>query len=214
VKPEKKTNESSDASSVERILAAAEALFAEQGFNAASMSAIAEQAGVSKANIFHHFNSKQALYQAVVNNACKEARARIDALEQSRGCFVERLTQYASAHLLGILEHSKLTRLILRDLLENGPEMSKELAEQSFGPNFSKLVSIIRNGQSQGELRSDIDPAMVAVMLTAANVYFFEARDILRHFPDVDFADDPQRYSTKVLSLLLGGILPDLRKPK
>lgn len=201
-----------DASSVDRILAAAEALFAEQGFDAASMSAIAERASVSKANIFHHFNSKQALYQAVLDNACKESRARIDRLEQAEDGFVDNLAKFAAGHLQGILEHSNLARLILRDLLENGAERGKELAEQTFGPNFAKLVSIIRSGQIRGELRSDIDPAMVAVMLIAANVYFFEARNILRHFPDVDFADDPQRYSTKMLNLLLGGILPDTRK--
>jgi len=204
---------SADASSVERILAAAEALFGELGFDATSMNAIATRAGVSKANIFHHFNSKQALYQAVLDNACRESRARIERLEQAEGSFVDRLGHFAASHLQGILEHSNLAKLILRDLLENGAERGKDLAEQVFGPNFAKLVDIIRNGQSRGELRKDVDPAMVAVMLIAANVYFFEARDLLRHFPAVDFADDPQRYSTKMLSLLLGGILPDTRNP-
>jgi len=197
-----------DPSSTSRILAAAEVLFAEQGFDAVSMSAIAERAGVSKANIFHHFSSKNALYLAVLGNACKESRARIDVLEQAEGNFVEKLSQYATAHLLGILEHDHMTRLILRDVLENGPERGKVLAEQVFGRNFAKLVDIIRNGQARGELHRDIDPAMVAVMLIAANLYFFEAKDILRHFADVDFADNPQRYSTKMLQLMLHGILP------
>lgn len=176
------------------------------------MSAIAERASVSKANIFHHFSSKNDLYLAVLAKACKASRARIDMLEQSEGSFVEHLAQYAASHLQGILQNSQLTRLVLRDLLENGAERGKQLAEQAFGPNFARLVSIIRNGQTRGELRNDIDPAMVAIMLIAANVYFFEARDILRHYPDVDFADDPQRYSEKMLSLLMGGILPDARK--
>src|SRR3989338_3481546 len=206
--------QSADPSSTARILAAAEALFGELGFDAASMSAIATRAGVSKANIFHHFNSKQALYQAVLANACKESRTRIERLEQAEGNFVDRLGHFAASHLQGILEHANLARLILRDLLENGAERGKELGEQAFGPNFAKLVDIIRNGQARGELRKDVDPAMVAVMLIAANVYFFEARDLLRHFPAVDFADDPQRYSTKMLGLLLGGILPDTRNPK
>jgi TetR/AcrR family transcriptional regulator len=77
-----------------------------------------------------------------------------------------------------------------------------------FGPNFAKLVEIIRGGQARGELRAGVDPAMVAVMLIAANVYFFEARHMLRHFPDVDFAADPQHYSAKMLQLMLHGILP------
>lgn len=189
-------------------MTAAESLFSEQGYDAVSMSAIAERAGVSKANIFHHFNSKNSLYLAVLGNACEESRARIDLLEQADGSFVERLSQYAATHLQGILEHGQLTRLILRDVLENGPARGKELAEQVFGRNFAKLVEIIRDGQSRGELRKDVDPAMVAVMLIAANLYFFEAKDILIHFKDVDFAEDPQRYSAKMLQIMLRGILP------
>lgn len=205
----KTPKESADPSSVNRILAAAEALFAEQGFDAVSMSAIAEKAGVSKANIFHHFSSKNTLYMAVFGSACKESRVRLELLESSEGNFVERLTHFASGHLQAILEHSNMARLVLRDLLENGADRGKDLAEQVFGPNFAKLVEIIRSGQARGELRTDVDPAMVAVMLIAANVYFFEAHDLLRHFPAVDFADDPQRFSTKMLGLLLGGILPN-----
>jgi TetR/AcrR family transcriptional regulator len=195
-------------SSTSRMLTAAETLFAEQGFDAVSMSAIADRAGVSKANIFHHFTSKNALYLAVLGNACKESRARIDLLEQAESSFVERLSQYATAHLQGILEHGHLTKLILRDILENGPERGKVLAEQVFGRNFAKLVEIIRNGQLRGELRKNVDPAMVAVILIAANLYFFEAKNILLHFEDVDFADDPQRYSAKMLQIMLHGILP------
>ncbi len=200
--------EIADPGSVKRILAAAEVLFGEQGFEAASMSAIAARADVSKANIFHHFSSKNALYLAVIANACKEARSRIDHLEQAEGSFVERLAQFAAGHLQGILQHSHLSRLILRDVLENGPERGQELAEQAFGPNFAKLVEIIANGQLRGELRKNVDPAMVAVMLIAANVYFFEARDILRHFPAVDFAENPQHFSTKMIEVMLNGILP------
>jgi TetR/AcrR family transcriptional regulator len=202
------TKEHSDPSSTERILAAAQALFAEQGFDAVSMSAIAEKAGVSKANIFHHFSSKNALYLAVLGSACRESRTRLEMLENMEGNFVERLAHFAGAHLQAILEHSNMTRLVLRDLLENGADKGKELANQVFGPNFAKLVEIIRSGQERGELRSEVDPAMVAVMLIAANVYFFEARDMLRHFPEVDFADDPERYSAKMLQLMLHGILP------
>lgn len=202
------SSENTDLSSVERILAAAEALFAEQGFDAVSMSAIAKRAEVSKANIFHHFSSKNALYLAVFGSACKESRARLEILETREGNFVERLAHFASGHLQAILEHSNMARLVLRDLLENGADKGKELAQQVFGPNFAKLVEIIRGGQTRGELRTDVDPAMVAVMLIAANVYFFEARDMLRHFPDVDFADDPEHYSAKMLQLMLHGILP------
>jgi TetR/AcrR family transcriptional regulator len=69
----------------ERILAAAEELFAKEGFDAVSMNAIADKAGVSKANVFHHFKSKNDLYLAVIKQACQQACAFIDNFGSDRG---------------------------------------------------------------------------------------------------------------------------------
>lgn len=200
--------EAADTSSVARILGAAEALFSEMGFDAVSMNAIAERAGVSKANIFHHFSNKHALYLAVVKEACKESQTRLLQLEEGEGSFVERLGRFARSQLQAMLQNSQTTRLILRDLLENGETHGEELARQVFGPNFARLVELIRDGQTRDELRRDMDPAAVAIMLIATNVYFFEARDVLRHYPYVDFADDAPRFSDKMMQVLLHALVP------
>jgi AcrR family transcriptional regulator len=49
-----------------RILDAAEELFARQGFDAASLAAIGEAAGVSRGTPSYFFGSKEELYQAVL----------------------------------------------------------------------------------------------------------------------------------------------------
>jgi len=48
------------------IMAAAERIFAGAGFGGATMAAIAEEAGLPKANLHYYFGSKQALYRAVL----------------------------------------------------------------------------------------------------------------------------------------------------
>jgi len=50
---------------VENILDAAEALFAEKGFAETSMRSITSEAGVNLAAVNYHFGSKQKLIQAV-----------------------------------------------------------------------------------------------------------------------------------------------------
>lgn len=192
----------------DRILTAAEALFAEAGFNAVSMNAIAERAGVSKANIFHHFSSKNALYLAVLKAACEESRTHIERLGSESGTFVERFRGFALSHLKNILEHAQLSRLISRDLLEKGPQRGKEFAEQVFGQNFARVVEILRSGQARGELRPDVDPAMVATLVIAANVFFFQSRDVLRHLPGVGFTEAPEQYNRMLVDIMLHGILP------
>lgn len=49
-----------------RILEAAEAVFAETGFSGASMQAIAERAGLPKANLHYYFGTKEGLYRALL----------------------------------------------------------------------------------------------------------------------------------------------------
>ncbi len=50
------------------ILAAAETLFAEQGFLGTSLDAVARRVGMSKQRILHYYPSKRALYEAVVED--------------------------------------------------------------------------------------------------------------------------------------------------
>jgi TetR/AcrR family transcriptional regulator len=50
-----------------KLLAAAEAVFAKQGFEGASTAAIARRAGMPKANLHYYFRTKAALYAAVLD---------------------------------------------------------------------------------------------------------------------------------------------------
>ena len=199
---------------VERILAAAEKLFAQQGFDAVSMHAIAEAAGVCKANVFHHFNSKNDLYVAVLRNACRDSNQHLDDLGSEQLPLAERLAQFARVHLQTILQHDQVTRLSLREMLNAGTHQGQEMAEKVYGEKFSRFVSILRAGQAAGALRQDIDPAVVATVLLGANLFFFEARDVLRHFPDVSFTQQPDRYSSMLADILLHGILPTANELK
>lgn len=53
------------------IVCAGAKTFMEQGFEAASMDEVARRAGVSKATIYSHFDSKHALFGAIVNGRCQ-----------------------------------------------------------------------------------------------------------------------------------------------
>jgi TetR/AcrR family transcriptional regulator len=197
---------------VDRILAAAARLFAEHGFEAASMNTIADAAGVSKANVFHHFNTKNDLYVAVLQHACRDASEHLNDLDREGQPLGERLTRFAGAHLQSLLANDQVTRLSLRELLRDSSRHGQELAEKVYGEKFSRFVAVLRAGQQAGELRADIDPAVVATVLLGANVFFFEAREVLQHFPDVKFGNDPERYSRMLADVVLRGIRPTTRE--
>lgn len=60
-----------------RILAAAHALFLQQGYGATSVDAIARHAAVSKATLYTHFESKAALFAALIVTGCRRLSEEI-----------------------------------------------------------------------------------------------------------------------------------------
>jgi AcrR family transcriptional regulator len=58
----------------ENILIIARKLIASQGFSATSMRQVAEEAGIGKATIYHHFKDKNALFMAMLEKAGSELR--------------------------------------------------------------------------------------------------------------------------------------------
>ena len=96
-----------------RILEAATALFAEQGFEATSTQQILDAAGTSRGALYHHFDTKQAIFEAVFEQVSDEA--------------VER----ASRGPAGSSALETLTRASLRWLREvRRPEVGAILIEQ------------------------------------------------------------------------------------
>lgn len=59
----------------EQIIAAATRTFAKAGFAATSLDDIAAEAGISRAILYRHFESKTDLYQAVLDGACSRLAA-------------------------------------------------------------------------------------------------------------------------------------------
>ena len=190
---------------VDRILAAATELFARHGFDHVSMNAVAEAAGVSKANVFHHFKSKDELYIQSLQQACSASRSSLDEMERSPGEPWQRIRRFVGQHLQQMLENSRDSRLILREVVENNPGKAQRLAEEVFRDNFNRLVAIIRDCQQGGALRADLDPVFISTLLLGANVFFFQSQEVMRHLDGVSFADDPEGYAGMFVDILMHG---------
>ncbi|RAN81494.1 TetR family transcriptional regulator [Bacillus sp. SRB_336] len=87
----------SSASTKERILAAAEVLFAQRGFDGASLRQLTAAAGVNLAAVNYHFGSKDKLVEQVF-------RRRLDALNASRLAALSRIAGAADTTVEDVLE--------------------------------------------------------------------------------------------------------------
>lgn len=173
----------------EQIIRAAEPLFAVHGYDGVSMQRIAVAAGVSKANIYHHFPSKKALYLAVLRYALEDIQALLTELHQAEGDSREKLAHFARAQLEHLLEHDCLARLVLRELLDGDHARGRELAEQVFAGYFNLVQALLAQGQREGQVRRDVDAGHMAAAIAAMNVFLFQNWPALKHLPGERFAD-------------------------
>lgn len=190
----------------EHILECAKRLFAERGYDGVSISGIARETGASKANIFHHFESKEGLYLAVFADIVDHVADQSVAFTAGRSV-VESFQEMAAAELKEAVKDERGIRLILQEIISGNPMRTRRLAEEIFADRFIKLVECIRELQAEGTCREDVDPALAAHVLRSATAFYILGRDVLRHMPGVTYADDPDRYVREAVGLILRGLI-------
>jgi TetR/AcrR family transcriptional regulator len=189
------------------ILDAAIELFSEYGYDGVSMRQIAEAAGVSKANIYHHFNSKEALYLAILHGSARHLSEIVEVLAEGEGDFQQRLRVFASTHLEHLFANEMRLRLVLREAFSGDEDKSRMVAEQVVGGTFNRVVAIFQAGQKAGVLRSDLDAGLCATLLMGANVFYFQAQGVLRQCPEAGFATDSKGFNRQMADVMLRGML-------
>ncbi|MEI8360473.1 MAG: helix-turn-helix domain-containing protein, partial [Deltaproteobacteria bacterium] len=78
-------------SSRDKILDAAEGLFARRGYAAVGLRELAEVVGLGKSSLFHHFESKPQLYAAVSARILKRIDGCVERSLAAGGSAVQRL---------------------------------------------------------------------------------------------------------------------------
>lgn len=83
-----------------QILKSAAKVFAEQGFDRASMTQLARECGISKANIYHYYDSKDAILFDILDTYLRELRDRICGIDLGGADPAERLRRIVAEVLL------------------------------------------------------------------------------------------------------------------
>lgn len=195
-------------SGAERILQAAARLFAERGYAGTSMQAVAEEAGVCKSNVFHHFASKQALFEAVLDQASRDFRAELSALASAGGTLEERLLAFLAGHLRVLNRHAAAARLLLREIRSADEARGRVLAERIIAPSFAQVVELLRRAREEGLIRPDAELALAALLLLKINLFRFESAMVLKHLPEVGLGEDPLPFQRRMVALLVRGLCP------
>lgn len=169
----------------ESILMAAQAEFARNGFEQASLNTIIREAGISKGSLYYYFEDKTDLYLAVIENVNNELFREMGGI----------VTGEISDDIWGDVEKSliqwmKIMRekpgliMLWRNLLNlyMSPGRSERINE-FIGAAREKVSVILKNAQTKGVIRADLPfELLVAIfynMDTAFDFWIFEHIDNL-----------------------------------
>jgi AcrR family transcriptional regulator len=114
------------------ILDAALRTFAANGYEGAAMDEIATAAGVSKAVVYDHVNSKRELYQLLLESICTELVAVVEgALEPGGENGQARVERATEAFFAYVEQHREGARLLLLELQgANVSQIGRQLEER------------------------------------------------------------------------------------
>ena len=141
------------------LLAHAERLFRERGYRDTRMADIATEAGVAKGLLYWYFESKEALFLAVVHDMREKLQAaQLEAIGD-RTAPLERIYVGTVASVRFVVKNFPLYGLIT--LASSDPLVSKALMESS-SAHAQDTVNEIEQGQADGTIRADESPAALA----------------------------------------------------
>jgi TetR/AcrR family transcriptional regulator len=156
------------------VLAAAREVFAETGYKGASMSSVALSCGVTKAAIYNHYVSKEALYFAVLEEIVSSLAGMIDEVSGGTGGYLSGLDALGEGVVRYFGSRPDAARLILREFLDNGPFQSGPM-RPVFQQVLDGIVSLLQEGMLLGEI-SKQDPKQLAGSVIGLHLSWFAAK--------------------------------------
>lgn len=154
-----------------KIMDSAIKLFSTRGFNAASVDDICEEAGISKGAFYHHFESKRALFLALLDGWLQAIDTAIEASRDKTA--PETFTQMTEAFPAIFDTAGEGLPMFLEFWLQASRD--KKIWEASIAPyrRYHKyFTSLIKKGVEEGSF-VEVDPELAARMIVSTAMGLF-----------------------------------------
>ncbi len=145
----------------DRLLAAAADEFARLGLAGANINQISLSAGLAKGTVYNYFPSKEALFLAVVEQACVLAAEGADDIP--RETTRERLRAVLASDVAWAREHEAFARVLLREVFTSDSRFYPRVIEAA-APFISRVREIIADGVARHEIRAEPPPEELALL--------------------------------------------------
>ena len=155
----------------ERILDAAEALFAEHGYAGTTLRDVARAADLRIPSLYNHFESKEALYSAVLERGVGPVLAVLSAFMNEGTAGYRDASRVVRGVMALLARDPQLPRLVLHETISGGQRLTPVLREW-IAPIFAKSNEMAKAGPAAQRWGSERIPLLVLAMYHIVVGYF------------------------------------------
>lgn len=151
----------------QKVLDAARTLFAERGYEPATIRDIAKGAGMSTGAVFANFQDKAELFEAVLAEDMAKLAETLKAAAATENSLRARLMAALSAGYHGSLEQLPLVQAVVaRSWFQ--PVAAEMRTRAAITPLLSVVTDALQAGVREGELRQDADVRLLSELIYGA----------------------------------------------
>jgi len=126
-----------------QFIEAARQLFAERGFYGTSIASIAEELGLTKQALLHHFGTKEKLYGDVLEEISARVMETLRASRSAAQSPEDQMAEFCAQFCDYVIENKLDTQLLMRELLDNR-RRADAAANWYLKPFLDDLVALAR----------------------------------------------------------------------
>ena len=147
---------------VDSLLAVAVAVFTERGYDGTSMEDLARASGLSKSSLYHHIDSKEQLLRLALERAVEPLFAVTREPGAVHDRAIDRLEHVVRREVEVLADRLPYVTLLLR--VHGNTDAERWALERR--REFDRFVaSLVREAAADGDVRDDLDPAVVTRLL-------------------------------------------------
>ena len=190
-----------------QILDAALKLFAHRGYGATSVRDIAEAAGLSKGNVYHHFADKESIFRELLENYFREMSRPDFPFNQAlaSGTFPDNLEVLGIATREAVRDNREYVALIYVDVVEFDGSHIRRFYEEMASRFENFLKSQGMDTELRERLQDGISPTS-AVMLATRIFFNYFSVEILFGVRN-HFGKNTEEVVSEISSILRHGML-------
>lgn len=150
------------------LVAAALTLAAERSPATVTTAELAQAVGITQGAVFRHFDSKEAIWLAVMDHAHQQLLARLHAAGAAQAQPLAALRAVFMAHVDFVVEHPGVPRLIFQELQQPQDTPLKARVRRLMHEYRLLLMRLLQQAQDQRALQPGTDLQAAAVLLIGA----------------------------------------------